>query len=72
MSANCDVGFQYLFKVMPFFDALQKIFAGGAECAHVGVTFLYLSLAEWSLFAFIALTLLTLFQLSKQICRCWQ
>ncbi|MND00790.1 Disulfide bond formation protein B [compost metagenome] len=39
----------------PLGEALRKVFAGSGECAEVGWRFLGLSIAEWSLFWFVAL-----------------
>jgi len=57
---DCTAGFNKLFEVYPFFEALKKLFESSGECAEVNFTMLGISLAEWSLGSFILITLLCL------------
>lgn len=64
--ANCDVSLNYMLKVLPLQEVIQKVFAGGTMCAQVEWTFLHLSLAEWSLGWFILFAVFCLVQLRKR------
>lgn len=63
---SCEAGLQYLFQVMPWYDALKKIFEGGADCSQVGWKFLSLSLAEWSLIWFVIFLLVSVIQMFRR------
>jgi disulfide bond formation protein DsbB len=63
--ANCEVGLQYMFQVLPFKEVIMKMLQGGAECSHVGWTLFYLSLAEWSVICFIFFFLFSIFQMRR-------
>ncbi|HEY7841608.1 MAG TPA: disulfide bond formation protein B [Gammaproteobacteria bacterium] len=51
---ECGPGLDYMLDVFPLSDALRMAFTGSGECAEVDWTFLSLSIAEWSLFWFLA------------------
>lgn len=57
----CGPGLAYIFDVFPFIDALKLLLQGDGNCAHVDKIF-GLSLALWTLFAFIGLALVNLYQ----------
>lgn len=63
LAANCDVSLNYMLKVLPLSDVLQKVFMGGSTCAQVEWQFLNLSLAQWSLGCFVCFALFCLIQL---------
>ena len=63
--ANCEVSLQYMLQALPVLQVLQKILAGGAECSQIGWQFMHLSLAQWSLIAFVIFLLFSLWQLIK-------
>ena len=57
---ECGPGFDYMFNVFPFGEALKMIFAGSGECAEVKWRFIGLSIAEWSLIMFIGIFIATI------------
>lgn len=57
--AECGVSLQYMLQVLPLNQAVQKIFAGSAECTQRGWEFLHLNMAEWSLVWFLLFLLMT-------------
>ncbi len=54
---ECGPGLDFMLEVFPLTEAVSMVFRGSGECAEVDWTFLYLSIAEWSLIWFIALAL---------------
>jgi disulfide bond formation protein DsbB len=63
---ECGVSLQYMLQVLPFHEAMQKVFAGSGECAQRGWEFLGLNIAEWSLLCFIGFLSLALLLLLKE------
>ncbi len=59
---ECGPGLDFILHAFPLFDALRLIFTGSGECAQTVWTFLSLSIAEWSLFWFAALSALFIYQ----------
>ena len=57
---ECGPGFDYMFNVFPFGEALKMIFTGSGECAEVKWRFIGLSIAEWSLIMFIGIFIATI------------
>jgi disulfide bond formation protein DsbB len=57
----CGPGLAYMFEVFPVMDALRLLLQGDGNCAHVD-KILGLSLAAWTLLAFIALAAANLYQ----------
>ncbi len=57
---ECGPGFDYMFNVFPFGEALKMIFTGSGECAEVKWRFIGLSIAEWSLIMFIGILIATI------------
>jgi disulfide bond formation protein DsbB len=55
---ECGVSLQYMFRVLPLNEVMQKIFAGSAECSQRGIAFLSLNMAEWALLCFLGFLLL--------------
>ncbi len=62
---ECGPGLDFILQAFPIFDALKLIFTGSGECAETLWTFLSLSIAEWSLFWFAALSVLLLYLMLK-------
>lgn len=60
---ECGPGLEYMLEVFPFFDALRMILSGSGECAEIDWTWLGLSIAQWSLIAFVLLGLVSLYLL---------
>ena len=54
---ECGPGLDYMLEVFPLGETLKMVFTGSGECAEVDWTFLFLSIAEWSLTWFILLAL---------------
>jgi disulfide bond formation protein DsbB len=52
---ECGPGLDYMLEAFPLSEALRMVFTGSGECAQVDWTFLSFSIAEWSLFWFVAL-----------------
>lgn len=61
----CGPGLAYMFEVFPFMDALKLLLQGDGNCAHVD-KILGLSLALWTLIAFIGLASVNLYQLLRK------
>ncbi|MDE1168593.1 MAG: disulfide bond formation protein B [Pseudomonas sp.] len=59
----CQPGFDYLLQALPLKDVLTTLAMGTPECARVNWTLLDMSLAEWSLFAFVGMLVLSLWTL---------
>lgn len=58
---ECGVSLDYMLKVLPLQEVMQKVFAGSAECAQRGWEFLSFNMAEWSLACFTGFFLLILY-----------
>jgi disulfide bond formation protein DsbB len=52
---------------LPWFCALQRLFTGGAECAEISWTLFDLSIPEWSLLFFVAVSILAVYQLLRLV-----
>ena len=61
----CGPGLAYMFDAFPFMEALQLLLQGDGNCAHVD-KILGLSLAVWTLLAFIGLAGVNLYQLLRK------
>ena len=57
---ECGPGLDYMLNVFPFADAIRMILSGSGECAEVQWRFIGLSIAEWSLIVFIAISIATI------------
>ena len=62
---ECGPGLEYLLEVFSFGETIEKVFTGSGECAEVMWSFLTLSIADWSLVCFIALTCLSLLHIFR-------
>ena len=56
----CDMPFDVIFNIYPFFEGIQKIFIGSSKCAEEVWTFLSLNIPEWSTIYFASMILLIL------------
>lgn len=56
---ECGVSLQYMMKVLPLSEVMQKVFAGSAECSQRGWEFLSLNMAEWAFIWFTVFLLST-------------
>lgn len=61
----CGPGLSYMFEVFPFMEAMKLLLQGDGNCAHVD-KILGLSLAAWTLMAFIGLAVVNLYQLLRK------
>ncbi len=61
----CGPGLAYMFEVFPFMEALKLLLQGDGNCAHVDKIF-GLSIALWTLIAFIGLAATNLFQVFRK------
>lgn len=59
---SCGANLNYLFKILPFQQAVQVLFQGSGSCAEVKWRLLGLSIPEWSLILFVILTGLAIWQ----------
>ena len=50
---ECSASIHYLLQVLPLQEVAKKIFAGSADCNKIDWTFLSLSMAQWSMLAFV-------------------
>jgi disulfide bond formation protein DsbB len=53
----CDMPFEVVFQIYPFFDAIGKIFTGSSKCAEEVWSLLGLNIAEWSFIFFSSMLL---------------
>jgi len=65
-SKECGVSLQYMMKVLPVNEIMQKIFEGSAECTLRSWDFLSLTMAEWSLLWFLFFFALSLYCFRKK------
>lgn len=56
----CDIPFEFLFNMYPFFEALGKVFQGSSKCAEESWVFLGLNIPEWALVFFTSMILIIL------------
>ena len=59
---TCGVGIDYLFKTLPFFDALSVVLKGSGACADVSWRFFGFSIPELTFIAFAVLGFIGLTQ----------
>ena len=65
----CGPDLYFMMENFPLSRALRTLFSGTGECAAVDWTFLRLSIAEWSLFWFVALFLYCLWVMRANVRR---
>lgn len=64
-TGDCSASLGYLFNVLSVKDLFLQVWKGGMECSQTGGQFLHLSLAAWSLIAFVVLLVLVLLQMMR-------
>ncbi|GAB3051269.1 disulfide bond formation protein B [Acinetobacter apis] len=64
---SCGPGLNYLVEAFPMKDVLTQVFTGSGECAKIDWTLLGMSLPMWSLFFFIVLAVIALYQVFRKI-----
>ncbi|MBC8996769.1 MULTISPECIES: disulfide bond formation protein B [unclassified Pseudomonas] len=62
---NCSPAPETLFSGFPWLCALQRMSNGGADCAEISWTLFDLSVPEWSLLFFVAVSILAIYQLLR-------
>jgi disulfide bond formation protein DsbB len=62
----CIPPLDYLMDSLPFQDVVRVVLHGSANCAEVTWTLFTLSIAEWSLLAFIGMLVFSLLQLLRR------
>jgi disulfide bond formation protein DsbB len=62
----CIPPLDYLMDSLPFQDVVSVVLHGSADCAEVTWTLFTLSIAEWSLLAFVGMLLFSLLQLLRR------
>jgi disulfide bond formation protein DsbB len=65
-ASECGVSLQYMMKVLPINEVMQKIISGSAECTKRGFEFLTFNMAEWALIWFVIFLFLSLHLLLKK------
>ena len=63
---SCLPSLEYMMDALPFQEIVRLVLHGTAECAEVNWSLLGMSIPEWSLIAFIAMALLTFWQVLRR------
>lgn len=63
---ECGLSLQYMMKVLPWHEVVQKVFAGSAECADQQWSLLTLTMPEWAFLWFASFLLLGSYLLLKR------
>lgn len=63
----CGPGLSYMFDAFPFMDAVKLLLQGDGNCAKVEWALFGISIAGWTLLAFIALAAINLYQLLRKV-----
>ena len=63
---SCIPPLDYLMDTLPFQDIVQVVLHGRADCAEVSWTLFTLSVAEWSLLAFVGMLVFALLQMFRR------
>lgn len=63
---SCLPSLEYMMDALPFQDIARLVLHGTAECAEVSWTLLGLSIPEWTLLAFIAMTVFCVWQMLRR------
>jgi disulfide bond formation protein DsbB len=61
----CSANSGALYEDVPWLCRVTKMFSGDADCAEISWTLFDLSLPEWSLLLFMAMTILGIYQLLR-------
>lgn len=62
----CLPSLDYMLEALPFLETLRLLLHGTADCAEITWTLFGMSIAEWSLLAFIGMLLFALYQLLRR------
>ena len=62
----CLPSLDYMMQALPVQDIVRLVLHGSADCAEVNWTLLGMSIPEWSLLAFAAMILFSLYQLLRR------
>lgn len=62
----CLPSLDYMMQALPFQDIIRLVLHGSADCAEVNWTLFGMSIPEWSLLAFAAMILFSLYQLLRR------
>jgi disulfide bond formation protein DsbB len=62
----CGPALDYMMDVFPFLEVLNMVLSGSGECAKIDWLFLGITLPMWSLFVFVGLAVIGLFQLLRR------
>jgi disulfide bond formation protein DsbB len=57
---ECGPGLSYMLDRLPFTAMLEKVFRGSGECAHIGWTFMGITIPELALIFYVLLLLLSI------------
>ncbi|WP_407294695.1 disulfide bond formation protein B [Stutzerimonas zhaodongensis] len=63
---SCLPSLEYMMDALPFQEIAKLVLHGTAECAEVSWTLLGMSIPEWTLLAFIAMTVFGIWQLLRR------
>ena len=64
---ECGASLTYMFQTLPVMKVINHVWTGGIECSQQGWTFMYLSLAEWSLLGFLGFFVFAVLQLKRSL-----
>ncbi|MCY7370834.1 MAG: disulfide bond formation protein B [Polaromonas sp.] len=65
--ASCGRDFYGMIETFPLKRAIPMIFKGSGDCSKIDWTFLGLSIANWSFIGFVAIGLVTLVMIARQL-----
>lgn len=63
---SCGPGLDYMLDVFPFHQVIGMVLHGSGECADVQATFIGLTIPGWTLILFVALLVVSIFQLVRR------
>lgn len=63
---SCLPNLEYMMEALPFLEVVRQVLHGTADCAEVNWTLFGMSIPEWSLLGFVAMILLSLYQLFRR------
>ncbi|MDB5995675.1 MAG: disulfide bond formation protein [Pseudomonas sp.] len=65
--STCEPNLADLFSSTPWVCVVQRMFKGTADCTNISWTLFDLSIPEWSLLFFLAMTIVTVYQLLRLV-----
>jgi disulfide bond formation protein DsbB len=63
---GCGMGFDYMWESLPFNKLLDAVFRGSGDCSEVAWRFLGLSIPDWALIFFCAMTIAAFWHMFKK------